>query len=117
MNMSKLKKSILFLSVFTICLSTVYAGTSISNAATDQPLRVLAEQLRQKGRDFYIGCAVPSNFSSSDQDIVKREFDIVTCENDMKIGTISPSRYQYNYSGGTGLDLLSEGTDHGKHRC
>jgi len=65
-----------------------------------QPLRDLAQQLRDKGREFYIGCAVPSNFSSSDQNIVKTEFDIITCENDMKIGTISPSQNQFNYSGG-----------------
>ena len=70
------------------------------NPSSDQPLRVLAKQLRDKGRELYVGCAVPSNFSSSDQNIVKTEFDIITCENDMKIGTISPSQNQFNYSGG-----------------
>ena len=75
-------------------------GYPTSNPSNDQPLRVLAKQLRDKGRELYVGCAVPSNFSSSDQNIVKTEFDMVTCENDMKIGTISPSQNQFNYSGG-----------------
>ena len=76
-------------------------GYPTSNPSNDQPLRVLAKQLRDKGRELYVGCAVPSNFSSSDQNIVKTEFDMA-CENDMKIGTISPSQNQFNYSGGTG---------------
>jgi endo-1,4-beta-xylanase len=77
--------------------------TQPGSSSTDQPLRVLAEKLRKQGREIYVGCAVPGNFSSSDQNIVKTEFDIVTCENNMKIGTISPSQGQYNYSGGDSL--------------
>jgi GH35 family endo-1,4-beta-xylanase len=72
-------------------------------AATNDSLRSLADQLRSQGREFYVGCAVPSNFSGSDQNIVKTEFNIVTCENNMKIGTISPSKGQFNYSGGDSL--------------
>lgn len=104
--MGKFRKPILFLTAFSMCMQISFiGGTSITKAATqsDQPLRVLAEQMRQNGREFYIGAAIPSNFSSSDQAIVKREFDIVTCENDMKIGTISPNQGQYNYSGGDSL--------------
>ncbi|MDP4182327.1 MAG: glycoside hydrolase family 11 protein, partial [Bacillota bacterium] len=70
------------------------------SAGTDQPLRVLADKLRKQGRQIYVGCAIPANMSSSDQNIVKTEFDIVTSENNMKIGAISPSQNQYNYSGG-----------------
>jgi len=65
-----------------------------------QPLRVLAKMLRDKGREFYIGCAVPSNFSATDQLIVESEFDIVTCEDDMKIGTINPNNINFNFNGG-----------------
>ncbi len=93
--MGNLKKIILFLAAFAV--------TSTSVIASDAALRSLTAQLRSQGRDFYIGCAVPSNFSSADQTIVRTEFDIVTCENDMKIGTISPSRGQYNYGGGDNL--------------
>ncbi len=77
-----------------------YPTSNPGNPSSDEPLRVLAKQLRDKGRELYVGCAVPSNFSSGDQNIVKTEFDIVTCENDMKIGTISPGQNQFNYSGG-----------------
>jgi endo-1,4-beta-xylanase len=76
---------------------------NVINAQTDDSLRSLAEQLTSRGREFFIGCAVPSNFDSSDQTTVRREFNIVTCENDMKIGTISPSSGQSNYSGGDSL--------------
>lgn len=83
-----------------------------SNPQTSgQPLRVLAKQLRDKGREFYIGCAVPSYFSESDQQIVKTEFDIVTCENDMKIGTISPNQNQFNYSGGDRIVSFAKQND------
>jgi GH35 family endo-1,4-beta-xylanase len=74
-----------------------------SAVAQDLPLRQLAAQLRSQGHEFYIGCACPSNMSGADQTIVRTEFDIVTCENDMKIGTISPNRGQYNYGGGDSL--------------
>ncbi|MBN1698260.1 MAG: endo-1,4-beta-xylanase [Spirochaetales bacterium] len=94
--MSKVKKTTIFLTVLVLGLWGV-----IDTGA--QSLRSLTEQLRSRGREFYIGCAVPSNFSGSDQEIVRTEFDIVTCENDMKIGTISPSQGQYNYSGGDRL--------------
>lgn len=99
--MRKIKRPMIFFLILTFGV-TMFISSGISNAATssDQPLRVLAEKMRSQGRDFYIGAAVPSNFSSSDQNIVKTEFDIVTCENDMKIGGISPSQGQFNYSGG-----------------
>jgi GH35 family endo-1,4-beta-xylanase len=83
----------------SVCLSQF----NPMNAAPGDSLRSLAEKLKSQGREFYIGCAVPSNFSSSDQNIVKTEFNIVTCENDMKIGTISPNKGQFNYSGGDRL--------------
>ncbi|NLD51151.1 MAG: hypothetical protein GX660_28785, partial [Clostridiaceae bacterium] len=73
-----------------------------SSPGSDEPLRDLAQKIRAKGHEFYIGAAVSGNFMS-DQDLIKKEFDIVTCENNMKIGTISPSQYQYNYSGGDSL--------------
>ena len=76
-----------------------------------QPLRVLTKQLRDRGREFYIGCAVPSYFSAADQEIVKREFDIITCENDMKIGTISPNQNQFNFSGGDRIVQFAKEND------
>jgi endo-1,4-beta-xylanase len=87
---------------FIFALVLLFGIWGVINIAA-QSLRSLAEQMRAKGHEFYIGCAVPSNFSSADQTIVKTEFDIVTCENDMKIGTISPNRGTYNYGGGDSL--------------
>lgn len=107
--MRKEKGFILLLAVVVICVGTItWMNKKTSKSATSQPLRVLAEELRKTGREFYIGCAVPSNFNSGDQEIVKKEFDMVTCENDMKIGTISPSANQYNYSGGDRLVSFAE---------
>jgi endo-1,4-beta-xylanase len=95
-----IKKMIIFLAVFTVSsLSLVYA----QYGQTNDSLRSLAEQLTSQGHEFYIGCAVPSSFSGGDQTIVRTEFNILTCENDMKIGTISPNRGQYNYGGGDSL--------------
>jgi endo-1,4-beta-xylanase len=70
---------------------------------TNEPLRVLAEKIRAKGHEFYVGAALPGYLSGADENIVKTEFDIVTSENNMKIGAISPNRNQYNYSGGDSL--------------
>ena len=95
--MSKTKKSILLLAALIII-----SGQLIYAASTDS-LRTLADRLKSLGREFYIGCAVPSGFSGNDQTIVRTEFNIVTCENDMKIGSISPNRGQYNYGGGDSL--------------
>lgn len=89
--MSFNKKLFIFLMILLLCSSITISA---------QTLRSLADELTSLGREFYIGCAVPSNFSSADQTIVAREFNIVTCENDMKIGTISPSNGQFNYGGG-----------------
>jgi|LSQX01.2.fsa_nt_gb endo-1,4-beta-xylanase len=83
--------------------TNVPATNPPTGSVSDEPLRVLAEKIRAKGHEFYVGCAVPGNFSSSDQNIVKTEFDIVTCENNMKIGTISPNRNQYNYGAADSL--------------
>lgn len=87
------------------------SNNSNNNQTSGQPLRVLAKQLRDKGREFYIGCAVPSYFSAADQEIVKREFDIITCENDMKIGTISPNQNQFNFSGGDRIVQFAKEND------
>jgi len=105
--MNKVK---VFITLLTICLIFIITFSLITaTAGTDVPLRTLSEQLISMGREFYIGCAVPSSLSSADSTIVKREFNIVTCENDMKIGTISPSSStQYNYSGGDSLVNLAK---------
>lgn len=106
-NMSKFKKAALFLTAFSMCMQiTCIGGTNVCKAAdqtTDLPLRALAEQMRSQGREFYFGAAISANFSSGDQAIAKREFDMVTSENNMKIGAISPNQGQYNYSGGDSL--------------
>ncbi|MBN2735827.1 MAG: endo-1,4-beta-xylanase [Spirochaetales bacterium] len=85
--------------ISVIVLAVLLLG-GLSVTASAQSLKSLSKQLRDLGREFYIGAAVPSNLGGSDQNIVTTEFDIMTCENDMKIGTISPNRGQYNYSGG-----------------
>lgn len=104
--MSRLKKPIIFLTALSMCLQITCIGSSNTVKAadqTDQPLRVLTQAMRDQGREFYFGSAISANFSGGDQDIAKREFDMVTCENNMKIGTISPNQGQYNYGGGDSL--------------
>jgi len=99
--MRNLKKPLVVLAVLVL-------SSWIVNAATTDSLRTLSDKLKSKGREFYIGCAVPANFSGADQTIVRTEFNIVTCENNMKIGTISPSQGQYNYSGGDSLSNFAK---------
>ncbi|WP_081926926.1 endo-1,4-beta-xylanase [Pseudobacteroides cellulosolvens] len=82
---------------------TPVKSSSTAVVGTDDPLRSLAQKIRAKGHEFYVGAAISGNLSGSDQNIVKTEFDIVTSENNMKIGAISPSQNQYNYSGGDSL--------------
>jgi len=101
--MSKKSKLRILFALLTIGLIVCFSTLIVLNAATSDSLRSLADKLKSQGREIYIGCAVPSNFSSADQNIVKTEFNIVTCENNMKIGTISPSKGQFNYSGGDSL--------------
>jgi GH35 family endo-1,4-beta-xylanase len=103
-----MKKLIIFLTIL------IFSVWCVANVGA-QSLRSLAEQLKAKGHEFYIGCAVPSNFSSADQTIVKTEFNIVTCENNMKIGTISPSQGQYNYSGGDSLVSFAQSNTMAMH--
>jgi GH35 family endo-1,4-beta-xylanase len=106
--MTKIKKLIIISTVL------IMSSWCVMNVAA-QSLRSLAEQLKSKGHEFYIGCAVPSNFSGADQTIVTTEFNIVTCENNMKIGTISPSQGQYNYSGGDSLVSFAKSNNIAMH--
>jgi endo-1,4-beta-xylanase len=82
---------------FIILLLLILAAGLINAVPTGERLRVLAE-----GTGLLIGYEAPTNFNSmSDSgtfnDIARSEFNIVTCENAMKMDALQPSQGSFNF--------------------
>jgi endo-1,4-beta-xylanase len=79
--------------LFVVCLFLF----CISISAQDQPLRYYAEK-----HGKYIGVAIKESYiqqgTAAHNDIVKREFNTVVCENAMKSSSITSSKTSYNFS-------------------
>jgi endo-1,4-beta-xylanase len=77
--------------------------------APPPPLRSLAEH-----QDFWIGSAVSYEYLSADstyRDLVAREFNLLTTENDLKFGPVHPEPDRYDFEAGDALVAFAQAND------
>jgi len=83
--------------------STVLPSPTV---APPPPLRSLAEE-----RGFWIGSAVSYEYLRADSiygDLVAREFNLLTTENDLKFGPVHPEPGRYDFEGGDALVAFAQ---------
>lgn len=85
---------VLLIAITSVCIFLF--SNKDKKESTDITLRSLADK-----KDFYIGGAVNSLYLDNDSDysnVIGRELNLITTENEMKFGIIHPEKYRYDFS-------------------